>query len=557
MAHPPGPFRTLPDRRHALDGQAVNTKNEPMQVSLIGTLAVTKNGKILPLPASRKTRALLAYLLLNPGQHRRERLCEIFWQVPDDPRGSLRWSLSKLRKLLDHGDVQRIVSDRERVSLDPAGLDVDLLALRAELAGGPAALATERLEQLAVETAAGLLPGLDLSGQPEFDHFLSTEREAFRVLRRDLLIELARRFDEAPADAVRWQQMLVETEPYSLAVHRSLIESLVRAGRKADAEKQLRASMATLREVEGIDLMPLRQAAAGKAAPSPAAVPAAARRPLEQEIRFCKAADGTRIAYATVGSGPPLVKTANWLNHLDFDWESPVWRHVFHALADGRKLFRYDARGNGLSDRNIDDFSFDRQVSDLEAVIEATGLERFPLLGLSQGCAISVEFAVRYPEKVSRLILIGGYARGWNAIGNAELVRQTQAMITLVAIGWGRGNPTFRQMFTSMFMPDAPAENQSWFNELQRITTTPANACSLLRAMGDVDITERLPLVRAPTLVMHAARDLRVPFDAGRELASGIPGARFVSLDTANHLMPETDPAWPVALREINDFLAE
>lgn len=522
---------------------------------------MTKNGIPVELPASRKTRALLAYLILNPGPHRRDRLCEIFWQVPDDPRGSLRWSLTKLRKLADEGDVRRIVSDRDKVAFDASGVDIDLLSLRDGLAQGPASLDTDRLAKIALETSPGLLPGLDLSGQPEFDHFLSTEREAFRILRRDALIELISRLRDSPADAVRWQQMLVEVEPYSLPVHRALIETLVRSGRKQDAEKQLQASTLILREVDGVNLMELRQAAAGKAAPSTAGVPAAApqanERPLNQQIRFCKAADGARIAYATVGEGPPLLKAANWLNHLDFDWESPVWRHIFRGLSNGRTLIRYDARGNGLSDRDIEDFSLDRQVNDLETVVEAAGLDRFPLFGLSQGCAVSVEYAARHPEKVTRLILFGGYARGWNRVNNQELVRQTQAMITLVAIGWGKDNPAFRQMFTSMFMPDAPAENQSWFNELQRISTSPKNACNLLRATGEVDITDRLPLVRAPTLVLHCNRDMRIPFNSGRELAAGIPGARFVSLDSANHLLPESDSAWPVLLREINEFLAE
>jgi pimeloyl-ACP methyl ester carboxylesterase len=219
-------------------------------------------------------------------------------------------------------------------------------------------------------------------------------------------------------------------------------------------------------------------------------------------------------------------------------------------------LIRYDARGNGLSDWNVDDFSLDRQVSDLETVVESLGLHQFPLLGLSQGCAVSVEFAARHPEKVTRLVLVGGYARGWNRVGNPELVRQTEAMITLVGIGWGKDNPAFRQMFTSMFMPDAPPENQSWFNELQRISTTPANAVKLLRAIGEVDIRHRLAEVRAPTLVLHAKNDMRIPFNSGRELAGGIPGARFVSLSSRNHILPEGDPAWQVMLKEINEFLA-
>jgi DNA-binding SARP family transcriptional activator/alpha-beta hydrolase superfamily lysophospholipase len=531
-----------------------------IEIRLIGDLAVIREGEPVKLPNSRKTRALLAYLILNPGAHRRERLCEIFWQLPDNPRGALRWSLSKLRPLVDDEEARRIVADRQTAAFDTDGVAIDLFELRDTLSDGPQALSTEELKQVTATASMNLLEGLELGGQPDFDHFLSSEREAYRVLQRDALLELIKRLDRSPGEAVSWLQCLVEIEPYSLQAHRALIDALVKSGRKRDAERQLKSSLAVLKDIEDIDVSALKHAAAGRPSQSDGvqfASAAAGPRDLDQQIRFCKATDGTQIAYATVGEGPPLVKTANWLNHLDFDWESPVWKHVFRGLSDGRKLIRYDARGNGLSDWDIEDFSFERQVEDLEAVIEATGLDRFPLLGISQGCAISAAYATRHPEKVTKLILIGGYARGWKQVGNPDTIRETEAMITLIRIGWGRDNSTFRQMFTSMFMPDAPPENQSWFNELQRISTKPKNAANLLRALGDVDVRDELDKVRAPTLVMHAKGDLRVPFQSGRELAGGIPGARFVTLDTRNHIMPESDPAWSVALMEINEFLAE
>jgi len=532
-----------------------------IEVRLIGDLKVIKNGASVKLPSSRKTRALLAYLILNPGLHRRERLCEVFWQIPDNPRGALRWSLSKLRHIVDEEDTKRIVADRETVAFDTTDTHIDIIGLRDAISeGGLPSFKTEELKDFASTISQGFLNGLDLSGQPDFGHFLSSEREAARVLHRDLLLELIRRLRNSPGEAVRWLQMLVEIEPYSLQAHCALIDMLVKAGRKNDAERQLKSSLSVLKDIQDIDVSALKHAAAGKPTQSDK-VTFASSAPgpsgLDQQIRFCKTADGTKIAYATVGDGPPLIKTANWLNHLDFDWESPVWTHVFSALAEGRTLIRYDARGNGLSDWNIEDFSLERQVEDLEAVVEATSVERFPLLGISQGCAISAVYAARYPEKVTKLILLGGYVKGWNRIGKPEVVRQTEAMMTLVAIGWGKNNPAFRQMFTSMFMPDAPAENQSWFNELQRISTKPQNAVKLLRAVGDVDVSDILGNIQAPTLVMHAKGDLRVPFDSGRELAGGIPGARFVSLDTDNHIMHAGDPAWPIALREINEFLAE
>jgi DNA-binding SARP family transcriptional activator/pimeloyl-ACP methyl ester carboxylesterase len=530
-----------------------------IEIRLIGELEVIRQGVPVKLPVSRKTRALLAYLILCPGSHRRERLCEIFWQVPDNPRGALRWSLSKLRSVVDDDSIKHIVADRDSVAFNAEGAEIDILAMRNKLSNGIPSLGTQELRELATTVSQGILVGLELSGQPDFEHFVSAERESVRIVYRDMLLELIRRFGNSPAEAIHWYQKLVEIEPYSFQAHYALIEALAKAGRKKDADRQLNTSLSILSDIEGIELTALRQAAAGKPLLSKGvslSPNGAAPEGPDQQIRFCKTINGAQIAYATVGEGPPLLKAANWLNHLDFDWESPVWTHVFRSLSHSNFLIRYDARGNGLSDWDIADFSLERQVEDLEPVVDAMALDKCPLLGMSQGAAISVEFAARHPEKVTKLILVGGYTKGWNRIDNPDIVRQTEAMITLVGIGWGKDNPAFRQMFTSMFMPDAPSENQSWFNELQRISTTPANAVKLLRALGEVDITDVLANVRAPTLVMHATGDMRIPFNQGRALAAGIPGARFVSLNTNNHILPSSDPAWPVMLKEINDFLS-
>jgi pimeloyl-ACP methyl ester carboxylesterase len=285
--------------------------------------------------------------------------------------------------------------------------------------------------------------------------------------------------------------------------------------------------------------------------------PSETQRGLQQEIRYCRSADGTRVAYATAGSGPPLVKTANWLHHLEFDWESPVWRHVFEELAGNRRLIRYDGRGMGLSQWEVTDMSLERQVEDLEAVIEEAGLERFALFGLSQGCAKAVIYAARHPERVTRLVLYGGYARGWKVRGDPAGAALRSAAIALIRVGWGQDNPAVRQMFTSLYMPDAPAESQAWFADLQRKTTSAENAAAILDAYGDTDIGDVLPRVRAPTLVIHARHDGAVPFAQGQELAAGIPDARFATLDTVNHVLPATDPAWHRCARLMRDFLAE
>ncbi|MEM9570526.1 MAG: alpha/beta fold hydrolase [Pseudomonadota bacterium] len=276
-----------------------------------------------------------------------------------------------------------------------------------------------------------------------------------------------------------------------------------------------------------------------------------------QDIRFCHSQDGTKIAYAKAGEGQPLVKTANWLNHLEFDWQSPVWSHFFSDIMKGRTLFRYDARGNGLSDWDVSDFSFERQVEDLEAVVEATGLDRFPLFGISQGCAISVAYAAKYPERVTKLILLGGYARGWRLSGSDKMLEEGEAMMTLIRSGWGRNNAAFRQMFTTLFMPDAPSENKDWFNELQRMTTSSENAANLLDALGNVDVRPYLADVKATTLVVHCRGDVRVPLTAAQELAAGIPGARFMTLESNNHLMPKSDPAWSKFSAAMTAFLSE
>jgi class 3 adenylate cyclase/pimeloyl-ACP methyl ester carboxylesterase len=277
--------------------------------------------------------------------------------------------------------------------------------------------------------------------------------------------------------------------------------------------------------------------------------------PMQQEIRFCTASDGVGIAYATVGQGFPLVKAANWLNHLEYDWESPIWRHLFRELARNNLLIRYDERGNGLSDWDVDDISFEAFVRDLETVVDATGVERFALLGISQGCAISIAYAVRHPERVTHLVLYGGYARGWGKRGSREQTETRQAMQTLIRQGWGQENPAFRQLFTSRLIPDATTEQMKWFNDLQRITTSPENAARIDQANGEIDVIELLSEVTVPTLVLHCRSDGQVPFDEGRRMAAIIPGARFVSLDGRNHLILEDEPAWPRFLQEVRDFL--
>src|SRR6202165_1903914 len=276
---------------------------------------------------------------------------------------------------------------------------------------------------------------------------------------------------------------------------------------------------------------------------------------MEQEIHFCTTNDGVRIAYGTVGEGPPLVKAANWLSHLEFDWRSPVWRHLLTEFARDHKFIRYDERGNGLSDWSVADLSYDAWVEDLESVVEAAGVDRFPLLGISQGGAVAIAYAVRHPEKVSHLILYGAYARGWAKRESAEEIKQRQAQLTLVRLGGGKDNPAFRQLWTTLYAPDATPEQAQSFNDLQRVSTSPENAVKLLNEMGTIDVVDLLPQVRVPTLVLHCRDEAGVPFEEGRLLASSIPGARFVQLDGRNHLLLEGAPSWSTFVKEIRRVL--
>jgi class 3 adenylate cyclase/pimeloyl-ACP methyl ester carboxylesterase len=277
---------------------------------------------------------------------------------------------------------------------------------------------------------------------------------------------------------------------------------------------------------------------------------------MKLKVNYCRAPDGVRLAYATAGRGPPLVKTANWMNHVEYDWQTSVLRHFFIALARDFTLLRYDARGNGLSDWDVEEVSLDAWVSDLETVVDAAGIDRFALLGASQGCAISVAYAVRHPERVSHLVLYGGFARGAYRRAKNELeLQKAKALATLIRTGWGEDTPAFRQLFSSLFMPGGTQEQLQQFAERQRKTTTADCAYRYFETTRNLDVSELLTKVTVPTLVMHKRDDQMQPFDAGRELAVGIPGARFIALQGQNHFPLEQDPETERMLEEIKLFL--
>jgi DNA-binding winged helix-turn-helix (wHTH) protein/pimeloyl-ACP methyl ester carboxylesterase len=274
-----------------------------------------------------------------------------------------------------------------------------------------------------------------------------------------------------------------------------------------------------------------------------------------QTVTFCQSPDGIRLAVAEVGEGDVIVKTGNWLNHVEYDWKSPVWIPTFGRWASANKLIRYDQRGTGLSDWNAADISFDAFLCDLETVVHSIGVKRFAILGISQGAAVAIAFAARYPEKVTKLVLHGSYALGRNKRYTPQDRDRAAAYLALIRQGWGDHKSAFMQAFSSLYLPDSTSDQIKWFSDLQRVTTSAENAVRIRQACDDVDVIDLLPSVRAPTLVLHSRSDSVVPLEQGRLVASHISGAKFVGLDSSNHIILPQEPGWNTFMNEIDRFL--
>ena len=347
------------------------------------------------------------------------------------------------------------------------------------------------------------------------------------------------------------KEELLDTVWGNRFVSESALTSRVKAARQAIGDDGRNQRLIRTAHGRGYQFV----ASADEAAqPDPvASVPSA---PPEQEIRFCIAGDGIRLAYATSGAGPPLVKAANWLSHLAYDWESPVWRHWLAELSRRFRLVRYDERGCGLSDWDVGRFSLDDWVDDLETVVDAAGLDRFPLLGISQGGPVAIAYAVRHPERVTHLVLLGSFAQGRRKSARTpDELALAEARVEIVRLGWWRPDPTYRQIFVSRFLPEATQEQWRSFDELQLRSTSPDNAWRFVDAFANIDVTNLAPKLTVPTLIMCSRREPDNRFEQSRLLAALIPKSRLVPLDSSNHLLPERDPAWRHFLTEIDRFL--
>jgi len=517
-------------------------------VKTTGNFSLRYSGEVIELPSSLKTRALLAFLLLSGERHSRQSLCEFLWDSVDDPLAGLRWSLSKLRPLINVGGVERLKSDRKEVwlALDDVAMDRDRLVYCTEQPG----ITEAEADGVWQCTAGALLENCELLNVPQFMIWLEGQRNDLARQRG----RLAQRFALDPK--VNWQERFNWAErwrsiaPYSKSAAKVAFTTRYHsAGQSAafDLARDLRRSF----EMAGIEPPDFRAEAVVKEDVGGA--------PADQEIRFVEGKDGVCIAWASVGdaANPPLMKAANWLNHLELDWEAPIGSPLFRDLSRSHRVIRYDERGCGISDWGVGDLTFNDFVEDLEQVVDASGLDRFPLMGISQGAAVSIEYAARHPERVSKLVLFGAYDCGWRHTASPQEVREREAIMVLTESGWGRDNPAYRHMFSKTFMPDASPEELDWFDEFQRQTTSPENAVRFLRAFADIDVRHRLAQLQCPTLVVHSRGDQRIPLATGRRIAARIPDAQFAGLDSANHLLLGREKASGEFVNLVRNFLSK
>lgn len=483
---------------------------------------------------------LLTYLALEGPQARRD-VADLFWTGSAAPLRALTVTLGRLRS----GALGSVASDGRRVW---AEVDTDVGRLIDALERGALEAACEWYRG---PFAAGVRVGRD---EIELEEWVVATREWIaatlqrRLLERAAADVVAGREEAARRSADRALRVAAAPPwpPAEIAdVHATLVAvgSAHATALAADAE-ELGIELVASRS-EAVDRV---RASVGDGDLARPDVDAFTAGHLRQRVRFVTSADGARIAYATAGEGPPLVKAANWMTHLGTDWSSPVWRHWLHGLARDRTLVYYDERGSGLSDRDVP-LSLEAFVADLEALVDEVGLERFDLFGMSQGAATSIAYASRHPERVRRLVLYGSCIQ-------PEDPEEARLMVELIRAGWGRDNPAFRQVFTSLFMPGASLEQMAWFNELQRVSATPDEAAALASAIFAVDARPYLARLTVPTLVLHTRRDAVVPFEAARRMCDEVAGARLVPLDSRNHVLLEHEPAWLELLSEVRRFLA-
>jgi len=542
------------------------------RLSLLGGASVQRIPEDVEIDfPTRKAKALLIYLAMAPNYRAsRSKLAGIFWSrsAEEQARASLRQTIASLRKVLTFDVYCLLDTSSDDVFLKGDMLDIDVVHFEQQTDD----------DVDATELAVTLYKGDFLDG-------FSINEDSFETWARDKqknLSELAIQkmtslcyfwmsFGDLDKSITISKNILV-VDPLHESSHQTLMRLYTLIGRRESAIKQYQECKKVLMDelnvepqVETSELYKKiinREPLISSAKPHNKAAPVlhesqrhTHKNKVNQEIRYCLSEDGVRIAYAIAGEGNPIIKCGNWMTHLEFDWHTPIWRHLNHFLIKNHTLVRYDARGNGLSDWDVDDIGQDEFVKDLEAVANASGFKKFILFGVSQGCAISIAYAVHNPDRISHLILYGGFARGWRHGGKEEVITG-EAFSALTKQGWGLDNPAYRQLFTSLFIPDGTYEQMAWFNELQRKSASAKNAVKYIQATGQFDVRDQLKKISVPTLILHCKDDEKVQLSMGQELAKGIPNAKFVELEGRNHLILEQELAWGKFLSEFETFIS-
>ncbi|MEL6878064.1 MAG: alpha/beta hydrolase [Pseudomonadota bacterium] len=474
----------------------------------------------------------------------------MFWDSTDNPLAGLRWSLSKLRGLLNAEGGEPIKTDRDSVWFDTsdAVFDKDRLNSLANRFDAD----EKEADEIWRATSGVPLEGCELPNHPEYSIWVEGYRQDYTRQRGGIAKRFARDATLAWPIRNKWAERWLRISPYSRGAAVTAFESMYFAAGPPAAAGLAGHLQRTFREADieppEFEIDRLSDAETGTRNQ---------KAPVEQKIRFVEGRDGVNIAWASVGeeARPPLVKAANWLNHLELDWDAPVWSPLFREFSESHHFIRYDERGCGLSDWDVEEINFDKFVEDLENVVDAAGLDRFPLLGISQGAAVSIRYAALHPERVSKLILFGAYDQGWRCDATPQQIREREAVMVLTESGWGMENPAYRQVFSQTFMPDANAEELDWFNEFQRLTTSSENAVRFLEAFSRIDVRDDLEKLQCPTLVVHSRGDMRIPFATGRALAARIPGAQLAGIESNNHLLLGRESASARFVELVRDFL--
>ena len=533
------------------DAAAVDAPVTRVAVDVLGGFRLLVDDHVTADLSRRDAARLAKFLALAPTRRvHREVLVEALWPdvAPSAAANRLHKAAHFVRRAVGHPDG--VVLGGDTVALFPdADVSVDVDRFEALATAGLASGDRASLAAAAAAYVGELLP-FDL-----YEDWAFHRRQRLRTRHREVLHALGE------------YARLVELDPTDELAHLGLMKDMLTRGDRAGVRHQFDVLRAELAEQLGVgpsaEAVVLRDLAGRADQDAVDEADDAVERPraaalATQHVGFCTTTDGVRLAYAVSGSGPPLVKASTWLTHLDHDWASPVWRHWWEALSSRHTLVRYDERGCGLSDWDVDDasYSLDAWVRDLETVVDALGLERFPLLGLSQGGPIAITYAHRHRERVSHLVVVGTCAQStWDRADESRR-RELAALGELIKTSWGSDKPGFRQVYDARFLPDGPIELWRAFDELQRRSTSAANAHRLWRAFGSLDCSEAARALDVPTLILHAEEDLVWPFEEGEQLQAMVAGSRLVRLPSRNHILQPDEPAFGLLLDEVDRFLA-